>query len=252
MAALPGARVIVCPPMARIPAKLRNRSGQTLGQRARPHSHRRKTPRSAADDPIPPMRPSVRAALRKSSSICRVFDHITAPHARSKAAKAGKRARLSPLKMLQLQFFLPKALVSTRMLTVTIKRQAALCKKALQDARPKTTHRAAALPRAGLFDRETTDMPTGTVKWFNTTKGYGFIAPDDGGKDVFVHISAVERAGFTGLADNTKLQLRAARGPRRPRQRRRPGESRLTPTDGYKTERGPGAAHRDLCVWRPA
>jgi CspA family cold shock protein len=48
-------------------------------------------------------------------------------------------------------------------------------------------------------------MPTGTVKWFNTTKGYGFIAPDDGGKDVFVHISAVERAGLTGLADNQKI-----------------------------------------------
>ena len=48
-------------------------------------------------------------------------------------------------------------------------------------------------------------MPTGTVKWFNTTKGYGFIAPDDGGKVVFVHISAVERAGLTGLADNQRV-----------------------------------------------
>ena len=45
-------------------------------------------------------------------------------------------------------------------------------------------------------------MATGTVKWFNTTKGYGFIAPESGGKDVFVHISAVERSGLTGLADN--------------------------------------------------
>ena len=48
-------------------------------------------------------------------------------------------------------------------------------------------------------------MPTGTVKWFNETKGYGFIAPDDGGKDIFVHISAVERAGMNGLKDDQKI-----------------------------------------------
>ncbi|MFN3953297.1 MAG: cold-shock protein [Pararhodobacter sp.] len=59
-------------------------------------------------------------------------------------------------------------------------------------------------------------MPTGTVKWFNATKGFGFIAPDDGGKDVFVHISAVERAGLTGLADNQKIsfELQAGRDGR--------------------------------------
>ncbi|KCV81587.1 cold-shock DNA-binding domain-containing protein [Actibacterium atlanticum] len=55
-------------------------------------------------------------------------------------------------------------------------------------------------------------MPTGTVKWFNTTKGYGFIAPDEGGKDVFVHISAVERSGMTGLTDNMKLSYELQEG----------------------------------------
>lgn len=48
-------------------------------------------------------------------------------------------------------------------------------------------------------------MANGTVKWFNTTKGFGFIQPAAGGKDVFVHISAVERSGLTGLADNQKV-----------------------------------------------
>lgn len=48
-------------------------------------------------------------------------------------------------------------------------------------------------------------MANGTVKWFNSTKGFGFIQPEGGGKDVFVHISAVERAGLTGLADNQKV-----------------------------------------------
>ena len=48
-------------------------------------------------------------------------------------------------------------------------------------------------------------MAIGTVKWFNPTKGYGFIAPDGGGNDIFVHISAVEKAGYTSLAEGVKV-----------------------------------------------
>ena len=55
-------------------------------------------------------------------------------------------------------------------------------------------------------------MPTGTVKWFNTDKGYGFIAPETGGKDVFVHIRALERSGLTGLADNQKVSYEIETG----------------------------------------
>jgi len=50
-------------------------------------------------------------------------------------------------------------------------------------------------------------MATGTVKWFNATKGFGFIMPEDGGKDVFVHITAVQAAGLTGLNDGQRVQF---------------------------------------------
>jgi cold shock protein len=55
-------------------------------------------------------------------------------------------------------------------------------------------------------------MPTGTVKWFNSQKGYGFIQPEDGSKDVFVHISAVERAGMGSLHEGQKLSFELERG----------------------------------------
>jgi len=55
-------------------------------------------------------------------------------------------------------------------------------------------------------------MATGTVKWFNATKGFGFIQPDGGSKDVFVHISAVERAGLRGLDDGQKVSFDLEKG----------------------------------------
>ena len=55
-------------------------------------------------------------------------------------------------------------------------------------------------------------MPRGTVKWFNPTKGYGFIQPEDGSKDVFVHISAVERAGLDNMREGQTLSFELERG----------------------------------------
>ena len=58
-------------------------------------------------------------------------------------------------------------------------------------------------------------MAIGTVKWFNTSKGYGFIKPEDGSADVFVHISAVERAGIGTLRDGQRVSFELERAPRR-------------------------------------
>lgn len=58
-------------------------------------------------------------------------------------------------------------------------------------------------------------MPNGTVKWFNPTKGFGFIAPDNGGSDVFVHISAVERSGLDGLNDGQKVSFDEETDPKK-------------------------------------
>ncbi len=58
-------------------------------------------------------------------------------------------------------------------------------------------------------------MATGTVKWFNSTKGYGFITPDDGGQDIFVHISAVQAAGMQSLNDGQKVSFELQNDPQK-------------------------------------
>jgi cold shock protein len=71
---------------------------------------------------------------------------------------------------------------------------------------------AAAIPLAAQVILGELRMATGTVKWFNSQKGYGFIQPDEGGNDVFVHISAVERAGLSNLREGQKISYEIERG----------------------------------------
>jgi cold shock protein len=66
------------------------------------------------------------------------------------------------------------------------------------------------------FDRNEIDMTTGTVKWFNGEKGFGFIAPDDGGADLFAHFSAISGSGFRSLEENQRVEFDIAKGDRGP------------------------------------
>jgi len=66
------------------------------------------------------------------------------------------------------------------------------------------------------LEKGRTGMATGTVKWFNDAKGYGFITPDGGGKDVFVHHTAVQMEGFRSLAEGQKVEYEVTEGPKGP------------------------------------
>jgi CspA family cold shock protein len=77
-----------------------------------------------------------------------------------------------------------------------------MCQRALSQRHRPVEWNRVIVARDVLLEKK---MPTGTVKWFNGQKGFGFIQPNDGGNDVFVHISAVERAGLSGLAEGQKV-----------------------------------------------
>jgi cold shock protein len=70
--------------------------------------------------------------------------------------------------------------------------------------------------RCGIADRGLDLMATGTVKWFNADKGYGFIAPDDGTADVFVHFSAIASTGYRSLDENQKVEFDTTQGQKGP------------------------------------
>jgi CspA family cold shock protein len=78
---------------------------------------------------------------------------------------------------------------------------------------------AACAARSGTL-RRISQMATGTVKWFNSEKGFGFIQQDDGGPDVFVHFSAIESSGFKSLDEGAKVEYQVTQGPKGPQAER--------------------------------
>jgi CspA family cold shock protein len=91
----------------------------------------------------------------------------------------------------------------------------ACCLRVSRSTTHLDTSDAARRWRAAIPNRRRGTMPIGSVKWFNSTKGFGFIQPENGGSDVFVHISAVERAGMSSLNEGQKVSFEEERDPRR-------------------------------------
>jgi CspA family cold shock protein len=90
-------------------------------------------------------------------------------------------------------------------------------RKTLQASPGKGVNRQARLDLSSdlrKYLREDRTMATGTVKWFNDAKGFGFITPDDGGEDLFAHFSAIQMAGFKSLKEGQKVQFDVVSGPK--------------------------------------
>jgi cold shock protein len=86
----------------------------------------------------------------------------------------------------------------------------------LPTSRRVSAEATCSVSRTGAAFRKARRMATGTVKWFNDAKGYGFITPDGGGKDVFVHHTAIQMEGFRSLAEGQKVEYEVTEGPKGP------------------------------------